>query len=88
MRPLQSLTLDAIVSLLSDTFRQIPDHRDAKRVSFLLHDTLMSGFACMFFQHPSPLEFQRRLLHRHGRSNLQTIFGVSLCLPIPRCARP
>ena len=76
MRPLESLTLDAIVSLLSDCFSHVPDSRDTNRVNFLLHDTLMSGFACMFFQHPSLLEFQRRLNQRHGRSNLETIFGV------------
>jgi hypothetical protein len=77
MRPLQSLSLEAVVRLLSDSFCQIPDQRDPNRVSFLLHDTLISGFACMFFQHRSLLEFQRRMKARRGRSNLETIFGVN-----------
>lgn len=76
MRPLQSLTLEAVINLLSDTFHTIPDQRHPDRVSFLLHDTLLTGFACMFFQHPSLLEFQRRMKERRGRCNLETIFGV------------
>jgi hypothetical protein len=77
MRPLKSLTLEAILILLSDTFSLIPDQRDADRVNFLLHDTLMSGFACMFFQHKSLLQFQRAMKQKRGRCNLETIFGVS-----------
>lgn len=76
MRPLESLTLEAIVSLLSDTFHRVPDPRHPDRVSFLLHDTLLTGFAMMFFQHPSLLQFQRRMKERRGRCNLETIFGV------------
>jgi len=76
MRPLESLTLEAIVSLLSATFHRVPDPRHPDRVSFLLHDTLLSGFACMFFQHRSLLEFQRRMKERRGRCNLETLFGV------------
>jgi hypothetical protein len=76
MRPLESLTLEALVSLLSDSFQRFPDQRHPDRISFLLHDTLLSGFACMFFQHRSLLEFQRRMKERRGRCNLETIFGV------------
>jgi hypothetical protein len=76
MRPLESLTLESILSLLSDTFQRIRDHRHPDRVAFQLHDTLLTGFACMFFQHPSLLAFQRRMKERRGRCNLETIFGV------------
>jgi hypothetical protein len=77
MRPLQSLTLTAMIDILSSTFSHIPDPRRADRVDYSLHDTLMSGFAMMFFQHPSLLEFQRKMHHRRGRCNLETIFGVT-----------
>jgi hypothetical protein len=77
MRPLESLTLEALVSLLSDAFQRLPDQRHPDRISFLLHDTLLSGLAMMFFQHPSLLEFQRRMKERRGRCNLETIFGVT-----------
>jgi hypothetical protein len=36
----------------------------------------MSGFAMMFFQQASLLEFQRKMQYRRGRCNLETIFGV------------
>jgi hypothetical protein len=76
MRPLESLTLESIVGLLSDTFQRLPDPRHPDRIAFQVQDTLLSGFACMFFQHPSLLQFQRRMKERRGRCNLETIFGV------------
>jgi hypothetical protein len=76
MRPLQSLTLEAMIDMLSTRFAHIPDIRQANRVDYSLHDTLMSGFAMMFFQHPSLLEFQRKMKQRRGRCNLETIFAV------------
>lgn len=36
----------------------------------------MSGFAVMFFQHPSLLQFQRAMEKKRRRCHLQTIFGV------------
>jgi hypothetical protein len=36
----------------------------------------MSGFACMNFQDPSLLQFQKRLEKKHHKSNLQTLFGI------------
>lgn len=76
MRPLKSLALESIVSLLSDTFSQIEDARDPNRIDYSLHDTLMSGFTMFFFQHPSLLQFQEAMAKKRGLSNLQTIFGV------------
>lgn len=76
MRPLKSLTLEAIVDLLATTFGTVDDPRAAEQLSYPLHDTLMSGFAMMFFQHPSLLQFQRAMEKKRRRCNLQTIFGV------------
>ena len=76
MRPLTSLTLEAMVDLVSQTFAPIPDPRDPDRVDYSLHDTLMSGFAMMFFQYPNLLEFQRKMKQRRHQCNLETIFGV------------
>ena len=55
MRPLERLTWEAILDLLSTTFRPIPDAQRPARVDSTLHDTLLSGLAMMFFQHPSLL---------------------------------
>jgi hypothetical protein len=76
MRPLKSLTLEAIVDLLATTFGDVEDSRAADQLSYPLHDTLMSGFVLMFFQHPSLLQFQRAMEKKRQRCNLQTIFGV------------
>jgi hypothetical protein len=76
MRPLKSLTLEAIVDLLATTFGDVDDSRAAEQLSYSLHDTVMSGFAVMFFQHPSLLQFQRAMEKKRRRCNLQTIFGV------------
>lgn len=76
MRPLESLSLDAMVDLLSRAFHSVPDPRDPTASTYPLHDTLMSGFACMFFQHPSLLEFQRSMKSKRKLCNLETIFRV------------
>ena len=77
MRPLKSLTLEAIVDRPGHyLWRQwkIPVPLTSSPIP--LHDTLMSGFAVMFFQHPSLLQFQRAMEQKRRRCNLQTIFGV------------
>jgi hypothetical protein len=76
MRPLKSLTLEAIVDLLATTFGDVEDSRAAEQLSYSLHDTLMSGFAVMFFQHASLLQFQRAMAKKRRRCNLQTLLGV------------
>jgi hypothetical protein len=76
MRPLKSLTFEAIVDLLTTTFGTIEDGRAAAQLRYPLPDTLLSGFALMFFQHPSLLQFQRAMEKKRQRCNLQTIFGV------------
>ena len=76
MRPLKSLTLEAIVELLTDRFSAMTDARAVEQLRYSLPDTVMSGFARMFFQHPSLLQFQRAMERKRQRCNLQTIFGV------------
>ena len=55
---------------------EIPKYQ-AKKVDISLHDALMSGFACMHFQDPSLLQFQKRLEEAEHRNNLKTFFEVS-----------
>jgi hypothetical protein len=76
MRPLHSLSLEAIIEMLAQRFGNLPDERDAARVDYAVSDVVMSAFAMMFFQHSSLLQFQAALEEKHGLSNLQTIFGV------------
>lgn len=76
MRPLKSLTLESVIATLSATFLKICDGRDPAKVKYALHDVLMSGFAVMFFHHPSLLQFQERMKQKRDRCNLETIFQV------------
>lgn len=57
-------------------FSTIPDQRQQGKCSYSQHDVLMSAFACMFFQDPSLLHFQKRLEQKYQRNNLKNIFGV------------
>jgi hypothetical protein len=76
MRPLKSLTLETIVELLSTKVDEMEDPRAAAQLTYPLHDTELSGFALLFFQHPSLLQFQRAMQQKRRRCNLATIFGV------------
>lgn len=76
MRPLKSLTFEAFRNLLASVFRQIPDPRDPRRITWEMPAVMMSAFAMFFFQHPSLLEYQRRMKKKSGRSNLERVFGI------------
>ena len=62
---------------MSQNFLSIDDNRQQNKCVFSQHDILMSAFACMYFQDPSMLHFQRRLEQKYQRNNLKTIFDVS-----------
>ena len=64
------------MALLSERFHSIADDRHPSRINYPLADVLMSGYALMFFQHPSLLQFQRQMQQKKGRCNLPSIFGV------------
>jgi len=76
MRPLTKLTFDAFRDLLATTFAAIADPRDPRRITWEMPAVLMSAFAMLFFQHPSLLEYQRRMQKRTGQSNLERVFQV------------
>jgi hypothetical protein len=76
MRPLKSLTFEAFRDLLASVFKQIPDPRDPRRITWEMPAVLMSAFAMFFFQHPNLLEYQRRMKKKNGRSNLERVFEV------------
>ncbi len=52
------------------------DQRQPGKINYSVHDAVMSGFACMYFQDPSLKAFQERLNDERQSSNLHTIFGV------------
>src|SRR5215510_13961599 len=64
MRPLKTLTFEAFRDELALTFAQIADKRESHRITWEMPAVLMSAFAMLFFQHPSLLEYQRRMQKR------------------------
>ncbi len=76
MRPIEKLTFEAIISRLRRQFESVEREEKSASYDYPLSDVLMSGFAMLFFQDPSLLAFQERMLKKHQRCNLQTMFGV------------
>ena len=70
------LGFSSLRGLLSDCFNKIPEFRQNTKISYSIHDAMMSGFACMYFQDPSLLQFQERMQITQHRNNLATVFGV------------
>jgi hypothetical protein len=60
----------------SEVFKSVPDWRQTSKITISIHDAMMSGMACMYFQDPSLLQFQKRMQEEHHRNNLKTLFGV------------
>ena len=73
---LKHLSFESLRHCLTLIFRDIPDRRQKAKVEHTMHDVVMSGFAMMYFQDPSLLQFQKRLREDEGRDNLATIFKV------------
>ena len=77
MNPKKHLSFGSLPKGLSSLFYNLPDSREELKVDYSIPDAMMSGFACMYFQDPSLLQFQERLHEYENRNNLQTLFGVS-----------
>ena len=76
MHTKKHLGFKALRKTISQRLRQIQDPRTGP-VDYTLHDCFMSGFAMMFFQDPSLLQFQRRLQKRFNRNNLKNFFHIA-----------
>ncbi len=71
------LSFKSLRKSLSEQIENFPDTRQGGKLSYSQHDALMSGFACMYFQDPSLLQFQQEMEEAQNRNNLRTLFGVS-----------
>jgi len=71
------LNFSALRKSMSACFSNIKDNHQQNKCVFSQHDVLMSAFACMYFQDPSLLHFQKRLEQKYQRNNLKTLFNVS-----------
>lgn len=69
------LSFTAIRQMIAKNFTAIKDNRAANS-SNAIADVMLSGLACMYYQSPSLLEFQRRMEKREQRNNLRSMFTV------------
>lgn len=76
MNPLKHLGFGSLRQGFSSLLLGLPDNRQVEKTDYSIHDVMMSGFACMYFQDPSLLQFQKRLKEAKNRDNLETLFHV------------
>ena len=76
VRAKKHLSFTALRKFVSSTVRSWEDSRRENSSLYSIHDAVMSGFACMYFQEPSLLQFQEQMEHDAHQNNLKTLFGV------------
>lgn len=77
MKSKKHLSFGSLRHYMSNHIHQYPDWRQENKSNYRIHDAVMSGFACMYYQSPSLLQFQKELEDREKNNNLRTLFGVS-----------
>ena len=76
MKIKKHLNFTSLRKKATEVFESIPDCRQKSKVTISIHDAMMSGLACMYFQNPSLLQFQKRMQEEQHRNNLSTLFAV------------
>src|SRR5882762_8148971 len=74
---LENLRLPRMIERLEAACADFPDVRSGKNSSYDLPDVGMSAFSVFFTQSPSFLAHQRDMKLRKGRSNAESLFGLS-----------
>ena len=76
MKLKKHLSFTPLRKFVSSVIRTWSDPRRQGSTDYSLHDAVMSGFACMYFQEPSLLQFQNEMEGTLQQNNLRTLFGV------------
>jgi len=76
MKSKKQLSFSSLRKAFSSHLHQLPDDRQAAKIDYSMHDAMMCGFACMYFQDPSLLQFQKQLKDEQNLNNLKTLFDV------------
>ncbi len=76
MKIKKHLNFTSLRTKMSEILYNIPDWRQKNKTTISIHDAIMSGFACMYFQDLSILQFQKRMQEEQHRNNLNTLFSV------------
>ncbi len=70
------LSFSGLRSVLAEKAHSLPDIRQEGKVRYCVHDSVMCGFAMMYVQDPSLLQFQRRMEDVKETSNMKSLFHV------------
>lgn len=76
MHTKKHLSFSSLCNGFSKILLGIEEKRQKGKINYSIHDTMLSGLACMVFQDPNLVEFQRRLESKQETSNLTSLFGV------------
>jgi len=69
--------LESLLGHLRQCCDSFPDKRRGINTTYPIADIGMAAFSIFFMQSPSFLAYQRQLSDGHGRSNCETLFGLS-----------
>jgi len=69
--------LESLIGRLRQCCETFPDKRRGMNTTYSIADIGMAAFSVFFMQSPSFLAHQRHLQEGHGRSNCETLFGLS-----------
>ena len=72
-----SLSFEHLGKMMASHWQTVNDGRQSSKVKHQLADVVLSAFACMFFQYPSLLSFQRALEDEQHQNNLRTLFHIA-----------
>lgn len=70
-------SLESLLGHLRQCCEGFPDKRRGINTTYPIADIGMAAFSIFFMQSPSFLAYQRQLSDGHGRSNCETLFGLS-----------
>ncbi|HEX7324669.1 MAG TPA: ISNCY family transposase [Rhodanobacteraceae bacterium] len=66
-----------MIAELRELARTFPDPRTGRNTQFTMEDVVLAAFAVFWTQSPSFLAQQTRMRQVHGRSNAETLFGMT-----------
>jgi hypothetical protein len=69
--------LDSLLSVVRRCCEGFPDKRTGTNRQYTMADIGLAALSVFFTQSPSFLDHQRQLETGYGRSNCQTLFGIS-----------
>ena len=70
------VTFNRLVSVLDQTFAQLPDRRKGLNVTYSMREAAMAAFSVFFMQSPSFLAHQEAMQGRERRNNAASLFGI------------